>query len=455
MDKVVLYYDSGSITIKGNIQIPYSTIDPLNNKMRSLALYYRNILEYLKNSELEFEDNVMDLIPFPSYLKRKLPINLRDYQERSIKNWISAGKWGCIILPTGAGKTLVGISIIESIKEPTLIVVPTIELMEQWNSTLSNYFQEDLIGMIGGGYEDIKPITVITYDSAYIKSTLFGNRYDLVIFDEVHHLASSGYRTIAENMTARYRLGLTATIEREDDKQKDLPRLVGGIVYRGKLQELSEKKYLADFEISSIKVSLTQKEKEQYGKLQNIYLTNLRKLGIFSGKDSFKRLIWMSGNNIIAKEALDAKRKANDIALNSESKILALTTILRENNDKKIIIFTEHNKLVYRISNRFLVPYITHKTDKDERKEILNHFKSGTFSAIVTSKVFDEGIDVPDAELGVIMSGSGSRREFVQRLGRVLRPKSNEKKARIIEIVSTGTTEITKSSNRKSSIKNL
>jgi superfamily II DNA or RNA helicase len=112
------------------------------------------------------------------------------------------------------------------------------------------------------------------------------------------------------------------------------------------------------------------------------------------------------------------------------------------------IIFTQHNKLVHRIAQRFLIPYITHVTPKDERKEILDNFREGKYRLIVTSKVLDEGVDVPDATQAIILSGTGSTREFIQRLGRILR-KREGKKAKLIEIVTRNTAEMKMSSRRK------
>ena len=163
---------------------------------------------------------------------------------------------------------------------------------------------------------------------------------------------------------------------------------------------------------------------------------------------NLKRLIMMSNKNKIAREGLLARNKANSIALNSQSKISELKKILTENKFAKTIIFTQNNKMVYNLSDKFLIPFITYKTTKEERRNVLEGFKSGKYSTVVTSKVLDEGIDVPDAELAIIVSGTGSGREIIQRLGRILRPKKDGKKAKLVEIISKHTRETNTSAKR-------
>jgi superfamily II DNA or RNA helicase len=194
----------------------------------------------------------------------------------------------------------------------------------------------------------------------------------------------------------------------------------------------------------------------------------MNKLGVKVGYATLtlEKLIMMSGKNPVAREALLARNRATDIALNSKAKIEELREILAENKGSKTIIFTQHNSLVHQISDKFLIPFITYKTNKDERQDVLKGFKEGRYMAIVTSKVLDEGVDVPDAELGIIVSGTGSAREFIQRLGRLLRPKlssttitknsndissliSDNKKAKLIEIISSETREETVTSAKR------
>jgi superfamily II DNA or RNA helicase len=477
LKKIILTYDNGSIVIRGISHIPYASFDLRTNSLRAQALYYHNILDYLKQSEVDYDDRlVLDLIPCPNITldhnggtglgdstdnnnnKPHNPLSLRDYQQKALESWIKAGKRGCIVLPTGSGKTVIGVKAIEVINSSSLVIVPTIDLMEQWTSVLSKYLRNIKIGNLGGGVEDIQALTVCTYDSAYIRAPSIGNKFALIIFDELHHLAAPGYRSIAEQFASPYRLGLTATIEREDNLHKDFPRLVGGgIVFEAHPSHLAKDKHLSLFEIERRHVDMLPEEIEEYKKNFGIYQTSLMKMGLrMNYSDSFRKLIMMSGRSSIARQAVLARNKAMDVALNSHSKIEELKEILSENKGKKTIIFTQHNKLVYNISDQFLIPFITYKSSKAERQDALQGFKDGRYTALVTSKVLDEGVDVPDAEIGVIVSGTGSSREFIQRLGRLLRPKPNsETKAKLIEIISSDTREMGTSAKRKKAFRKI
>src|ERR671930_1364096 len=463
MLKTFLKYDNGSIVITGGVShIPFATVDPRTNHLRAQALYYQNIIDYLKQSEVEYDDRlVFDLIPSPNISidndNKNQQLSLRDYQQKALDNWIKAGKRGCVVLPTGSGKTVIGIKAIEMVNSSSIIIVPTIDLMDQWISILSKYLTSVKIGNLGGGSDDIQAITVSTYDSAYIRASSLGNKFALIIFDELHHLAAPGYRSIAEQFASPFRLGLTATIEREDEMHKEFPRLVGGggIVFEAQSSDLAKAKHLASYEIERRQVDMLPEELEQYKKDFSTYQTYLIRLGLKMNRPSaFRKLIMMSARSPIARQAVLARNKAMDIALNSKSKIEELKQILSDNKGIKTIIFTQHNKLVYDISDRFLIPFITYKSSKIERQDTLQGFRDGRYSAIITSKVLDEGVDVPDAELGIILSGTGSSREFIQRLGRVLRPKPEiNKKATPIEITSAETREIGTSAKRKRALR--
>jgi superfamily II DNA or RNA helicase len=289
-------------------------------------------------------------------------------------------------------------------------------------------------------------VTITTYDSAYIHAEYLGNKFRLIIFDEVHHLASTGYIQIAEMYTAPYRMGLTATYERTDQRHSLLSQLIGDPVYSVNVEEIAG--HLSPYTYEKISVELTPQEQQTSESQMKIFRSFLqqRRITLRSAAD-FQKFVMTTGRDPRAREALLARNKAVKVAVNSEAKLTVLAQQLEAYRKEKILIFTLHNDLVYRISLRFLVPAITHQTTREERREILSNFGSGKYPVVVTSQVLDEGVDVPDASVGLILGGTGSNREYVQRLGRLLR-KKEDKTARLIEIISKETMEVGTSRRR-------
>ncbi|QXJ33255.1 DEAD/DEAH box helicase family protein [Saccharolobus shibatae] len=404
---------------------------------------YREVLSYYKRSHVEVEDSVLELLPFPLIVDR---IRLREYQQEALYAWLKS-KLGIIVIPTGGGKTVIGLKAIALIRLATLIIVPTIDLLQQWYENIRELLGVEA-GRVGGGYDELKGITVITYDSAYTQLEKIGNKFGLVIFDEVHHLPSEGYSIIAQGLAAPYRLGLTATPERSDGRHKLYPSLVGPVVYRITVSNLVGK-YLSSFETQRIYVNLTEDEEKLYRHYRGILRKFLsqRNLKLKSLND-FNRLVRLAVKDKEAREALLAWHEALKIAVNSKAKLEKLKDLLKELNGEKIIIFTRNTSMAYEISRLFLIPAVTYKTNKQERIEILEKFRSGKYNVIVTSSVLDEGIDVPDASIGIVLGGYGTSRQFIQRLGRILRKKEN-KKARLIEIITKGTSDYNLSKRRR------
>ena len=401
-----------------------------------LAYLYREIKEYFEESGVEVSDQVLDTLPLPPL---RDSVRLRDYQKEALEAWLKSGKRGVIVLPTGAGKTSVALKAITLLSVPTLIVVPTIDLMSQWASAIREKLGVEP-GMVGGGRDEKKGITVTTYDSAYSRAEEMGNRFALLVFDEVHHLPSEGYSTMAKLFAAPYRMGLTATPERDDGRHAIYPEIVGPVVYRKGVKDLAGK-YIADFEVRKVYVSLLPEERERYedlrGKLKGFL--EKRKLSMKSLED-FERLVKLAAKDREAREALLAWHESVRLAVNSRAKVEKLRELLEEFRGEKVLVFTRDTQLAYEISREFLVPVITYKTDKDEREEVLRKFRDGVYRVLVASTVLDEGVDVPDASVAIVLGGYGTRRQFVQRLGRVLRGKEG-KKAVFIEIVTKGTVD--------------
>jgi superfamily II DNA or RNA helicase len=401
-------------------------------------------LDFFRESNLCVEDDVLNLAALEQL---EDSIELRAYQHKALDQWVAAGRRGVLVLPTAAGKTFIALKAIDLLAVQTLIVVPTLDLVDQWRRRVRECLGIEA-GVVGGGEHVVRMVTVSTYDSAYVQAAYLGNKFMLLVFDEVHHLASPGYMQIAEMYTAPYRMGLTATYERSDQRHNLLPLLVGDPVYSISVEELTAGKHLSDYTYEKIAVELSAQEQQTYEENMAVFRNYLvtKRLVLKSAFD-FRRFIMSTGRDPQARAALLARNKALKIAVNSEAKLDLLAQKLETYPTEKILIFTLYNDLVYTISKRFLIPAVTYQTPREERREILANFGSGKYRVIVTSQVLDEGVDVPDASVGIVLGGTGSKREFVQRLGRLLRKKAG-KTAKLVEIISKETVEVNISRRR-------
>jgi superfamily II DNA or RNA helicase len=439
---IEFYYKEGLLV--SNEKMPYFSKDEKYGYV-SNGLKYYEIIDWLNKTKVEYKDNASQFLPME---KIKAQIDLRDYQKRSLNAWIGNLYKGVLVLPTAAGKTYIGVSAIKEIQSSAIVVVPTIDLLHQWHEVIYRLIGIDA-GEYGGGKKILKPVTIATYESALIYKDELGNKFKLLIVDEVHHLPSENFRKIAESFISPYRMGLTATYERPDMLHEILEHLMGGKIIEINFDELKEN--ISNFEIRKIYVDLNNDEIKKYEEMREIFVKYLKHYHMrISTPWDFSSFIQRSWN-IEGRNALKAWRMARDIAFNPLAKIEVVKDIIAKQRGMKTIIFTETNDMAYAVSSSLLVPCITYQTSKEERKEILKNFKESKYRILVSSKVLDEGVDVPDASIGIILSGSGSTRQFRQRLGRILRP-GNGKKAILYEVVSSKTVEEGTSRRRKKGV---
>jgi superfamily II DNA or RNA helicase len=403
---------------------------------RAPASRYRDIVLHLHRSGLAYDDRARAFEPVPLALHgAAAPF---PYQQAALDAWLPE-KRGVVVLPTGAGKTYLAMLAMARVGRPTLIVVPTLNLLYQWRQELAGKFGIT-IGLLGGGHHDRQVVTVTTYDSAALHTEFHGRRFGLLVFDECHHLPSPSYRFIAEGSIAPYRLGLTATPERTDGGEKLLFDLVGPLRYVVGIDAL-EGKYLADYEIERIDVPLSDEDQRRYDEARSIYLGFLRSERIAVGSpDGWSQFIMRSQRTEAGRRAFAAYHEQKRIALTSRAKLDVLWEIVVRHRRDRVIVFTRDNETVYRLSRWLLAPVITHHTPAAERVATLDAFARGDWPILLTSNVLNEGVDVPEANVGVVLSGSGSVREHVQRLGRILRRRP-DKRAVLYEICSAGTAE--------------
>jgi superfamily II DNA or RNA helicase len=432
----------------------------VKGKWRCPALHYHEIQPWLQ------EQGIVDTVPRWKRLKLVSADGRQphDYQQEALRAWLKAGGRGSIVLPTGAGKTFVALQAIVHLGRSSLVVAPTIDLLHQWYTRLTDGLQEEAdqnleVGVWYGLEKELRPITVTTYHSAGDLVAEVGHTFKLLVFDEVHHLPAPSWQEIALMSPAPHRLGLTATYP-ETNPNGQIPMsqqptpgwdlvtehwpledLIGPVVYVKNIDELTGKQ-LAEYRTQRIRVDLTPQERATYDAEHAVYAAYYREHKL---RESYGPAWWgeytrRSAYDAEARRAKVAERRLKRIVANAQGKLEKLESLLKEHAHQQVLVFTAHNDLAYRISRRHLIPSITHQTKAVERKAILTGFRDGLYRAIVTSRVLNEGVDVPEAKVAVVLGGTASAREYIQRLGRILRKQEN-KTALLYEIVVRGTIE--------------
>lgn len=442
-DLQVIRYDQGTILVEGFDGVVMSKLedwvkrDQRTLEWRAEGRRYRDIALTLRDCGVTWKDQARgyDLLKLPL----KSAITPRSHQSEAIQAWTDAGRRGVVSLPTGAGKTILAVMCMTAVGRPTLICVPTIDLMHQWHAVMTKYFDSP-VGLLGGGSHQVEGITIATYDSAAMHAEKLGPKFGLAIFDECHHLPAPGYAMIARSLIAPFRLGLSATVERSDGGEEILFDLVGDLVFEGRFHQLEERT-LAPYKVVQILVDMIPDELIRYNEARAVYKNFLKLNRInFSDGNGWSQFIALSARSSQGRNAMKAYREQKRLAQAASGKLVELWKVLQIHRGERVIVFTDENSLAYQIGREFYVPVLTHHTKPAERVRILESFKSGQITVIATSKVLNEGVDVPEASIGVVLSGSGTVREHVQRLGRILRHKEG-KSAVLYEIISRGTSE--------------
>ncbi len=455
---VTLRFDAGTLVLEGlgrelapGLEMPPTGCvwDVRIGRYRAPAWRYREVLTALTRWSRAGHGSVEDRARRYNNLAlaHRAERKAFTHQEEAIARWKAAGQRGVVVLPTGAGKSYVAEMAIASVQRSALVVAPTLDLVNQWFDVLVTAFGTK-VGILGGGYHEAEDLTVATYDSAWMHMERLGDRWGLVVFDECHHLPSPTYLTAAEMSLAPYRLGLTATLERADGMHARLDDRVGPVVYTRGIKDLAGQ-YLADYDVETVFVDLTPEEAEAYTENRALYKGFLYDNGINMARpEGWGRFVMMSSRSPEGRRAFLAYREQKQISLASRGKLLVLEGLFRQHARDRTIVFTNDNDTVYTISRTFLIPAITHQTDVKERKEIIDRFNAGAYPAVVTSRVLNEGVNIPEAAVAIVLSGTASVREHVQRLGRILRRREG-KRAVLYEVITRGTVEEHQSGRRR------
>ena len=408
------------------------------------AMCYPAVLAELQRRHIRFDNDVTAWQEVR--WKAESLHELRPEQIVAVDAWLEAGQSGCVVMPTGTGKTEVALSIMQKTRVSTLVVSPVRDLMYQWHRRILRSLNYEA-GIIGDSVFRVQPVSVTTYDSACIHMQTLGNRFGLIIFDECHHLPGQIRQDAARMCAAPSRLGLTATLERADGRHSELQKLIGPIVYELPISEVRGKS-LADYEIVRIPVHLNDEEQKRYDLLSEDvrrYMYDQRKdNAMFSWEDVCTGSA-VSPDSRRALKSYHAKRAIEDRA---EEKLRTLEDLFRLHAGERCIVFAGSNAMARDVSMRFLIPCLLNHCGKKERLEILEGFAAGDYPAIVANQVLDEGVDVPAAKVAIVIGGMSSSRQARQRLGRILR-RSGSARAVLYEVVCAGTNEEQRSRQRR------
>ncbi len=353
------------------------------------------------------------------------PFSVRDYQTEAAEAFVGGNLpgngYGIAVLPCGAGKTIVGMKAMEMLQTSTLILSTNVAAVHQWIDELldKTSLTEEQIGEYSGETKRIRPVTAATYqiitwrpdkNAPFPHFNLFhGENWGLIIYDEVHLLPAPVFRVTAELQSTR-RLGLTATLIREDGREDDVFSLVGPKRYDVPWKELEQKGWIAEASCYEIRVPLPEERKIPY--------------------------------------AAADKRQKFRIASENPLKTEIVKQIIANHREDPILIIGQYLDQLREIAGELDVPIITGQTPNKKREEIYGRFKRGELRIIAVSKVANFAIDLPDASVAIQVSGTfGSRQEEAQRLGRILRPK--ERNSFFYSIVSRYTTEESFGTNRQ------
>jgi superfamily II DNA or RNA helicase len=442
-----LSFDRGSLSLNAPATArvpPYFVWDARVGRWRTAAINHLRVREDAAAYHLHLADRAEHFFPAPT-LRPALP-TLRPDQQAAIDAWERAGGRGVVVKPTGTGKTEIAMAVIAQHRAPTLVVAPLRDLMYQWQRRIRASLGFDA-GVLGDGRQEVWPITVTTYDSAWIHMKEIGNRYRLIVYDEVHHLPGPVQHESALDCLAPLRLGLSATPTRADGREAMLTELIGPVVYEESLAE-ARGRTVADYVIVPVPIHLGEAEQAEFDELSQSIRHYIARRRREEAGFEWAELARRSRTDPEAREVLRRWRRKLAIVNRSAEKLRVLEDILRLHPKEPCVIFTASNRMALDVSARFLIPALTAHSDKHERNRVLDAFAGGRLMALVACEVLNEGWDAPAVKVGVVLGGEKGVREAVQRLGRLLR-RSGDRTARLYEVVLQETPDVARARRRR------
>jgi superfamily II DNA or RNA helicase len=440
-----LHFDRGTLIIDG----PHArgvagvVFDERTQNLRASAHRYRTIRAKLVEAGEHVDDPLVER--WRRHSTAWLPSALRPYQRDALTAWLRS-KRGTIVLPTGAGKTRVALAAAAALRVPTAILCPTRVLLGQWLAALKAVHSET-IGVLGDGETSISDVTVMTFESAYRRMDALGDRFALVIVDEVHHFASGLRGEALEACAAPFRLGLTATApDVGSEGEAVLADLVGPTVFAMSIGDLTGA-HLAEFDVVRLRVALDPSERSEYARLARPFLELKHDLRQVDPNLDWEATLRAMSRTSAGRSAVRGWQRAIALASFPAEKRRLASSLIAKHRQDKTLVFAALAAEARLVSCDSLVPAITAEISRQEREEILTRFRDGRFGCIVSARVLNEGVDVPDANVAILLGGALGVREQIQRVGRVLRP-SPGKRAVVYDIATAHTIDAERSDRK-------
>ncbi len=442
--KLRLRFDRGTLVVEPPVGITLSDAlwDPRSDSLRAPAHRFHHLLKEASQRGLHVDDDIQagwaDSPVRQATCASRL--QLRPYQEQALAAWRGFERRGLICLPTGAGKTRVAVAAILEAKQSAVVLCPTRALAAAWVLELAQWGLGP-VGLFSDGERRLGDVTtVMTFESAYRHMDHVGHRFGVLIVDEAHHFGSLGRAEALEACAATTRMGLSATPPPDGSVALErLSWLVGPLVFEIGFADLVGT-HLAPVVVARLIVRLDQDERERYSRGVDPFLAMRRTfLRTNPGVDY-----------VTIARALSASREGRS-ALRSHAAAMALSSfprakrrlveqLLKTHKGDRSVVFTAYVENAFTVAEDNLIPVIAAETSAKERTQILEDLRAGKVRAVASARVLNEGIDLPDANVAIIVAGTQGRREHVQRVGRVLR-KAKDKTARVYELVTEETAD--------------
>jgi superfamily II DNA or RNA helicase len=442
-----LSFDAGTLLLHGADpatppSLPGLRWDPRIQCFRAPPFLYRSARAALRDLGVPFRDDVF--VPAESRHAWRTP-ELRPYQHAALAAWRAAHDGGLVVMPTGSGKTRLACAALAGVAAPSLCLVPTRALLHQWRDELSQHFSGP-VGCLGDGERRLEGVTVATFEAAYRQMAQIGNRVGVLVIDEVHHFGAGVRDEALEMCPAPRRLGLTATPP-EAEQLARLAHLVGPLVCELRVADLAGE-WLAAFEVVALRLALTSDERARYRAASATFRRVFDSVHALSGPRAWADFVALASRSEQGRAALAAFRFSRRLTAYCQAKRAMVGALLARHRQQRVLVFTSDNETAYAIAREHLVMPITCDIDRAERARALDAFKRGTLRALVSARVLNEGLDVPEAEVAIIVGGTSGEREHVQRVGRLLRPAPG-KTALVYELIAEGTHEVRKAQERR------